>query len=86
MMLLVLTLVCVYFAAWEATKEYGISPPGGPAVNAFELVSMADSKEYSPMPFVLCRIGSYPSQTVEYDVWLPGRRFRLLETELVGVR
>jgi hypothetical protein len=69
---IILTLVCAYLGAWEATKRYGI-------------VTEADR---SPMPFLVVTADTYGIPCAngdviwidaepQYSLWLFGLRFRL---------
>jgi hypothetical protein len=78
------TLVCAYFAAWDATKRYGIQD--------YSQVDRFDPLIYdeSPMPFVISqyersgpksweewRSGIRSSTKRRYYLWVFGLRFKL---------
>ena len=87
------TLVCAYFAAWEATKKYGLPTPWpSPAQFAF-YHPFADETVYcvygvkAPMPFLVryleCVSPPGPANRSRspdnccYYVWLLGPKFKL---------
>jgi hypothetical protein len=68
---IIVTLVCAYIAALEATERYGANAPG-PIDNGFDLLA----REFAPMPFVVCRTYLYRRNS-EYYLWLFGPRIKL---------
>ena len=87
---ILVTLVCAYFGAWEATKRYGLK-----TTDETRLISRTNPAEYStivlpvtessPMPFLIRRDrgGLFPTGSatppVRYYVWLFGPRFKLYD-------
>jgi hypothetical protein len=60
---IVVTLVCAYFGAWEATKRWGIAQL--PHSDGYP-------QKYSPLPFVVTEVGIFAS------MWRgPNRRYHL---------
>jgi hypothetical protein len=89
----VVTLICAYFGAWEATKRYGV-PSGSrwvvsgdsslsPSGNDYDRVVAA----WSPLPLaVVCdETGPFINETRRYYLWLFGAMIKLpYESELMG--
>lgn len=82
---LILTLVCAYFGAWEATKKYGVPVEVHHRVNTLaDSVSLPKPDASSPMPFVITQTWvrvtqSGPiSEAREYYVWFFGCERRLV--------
>src|SRR5688500_8839522 len=84
---IVVTLICAYFAAWEATKRYGVTEDHYQFSNLDSWVG----DEQSPMPFVISRCET-PAMTVEqfmnprfltpsprrrYYLWIFGPKIKL---------
>ena len=77
--IITVTLICAYFAAWDATKKYGIEYPKfetGPVdPNGFQTVTMHSVGEDAPMPFLIrLKADGDPS---EFFVWFFGLKFKL---------
>jgi hypothetical protein len=69
---IVVTLVCTYFAAWEATKRFGVEHVSRLPADANEVVYMAVA---SPAPFVVYRVEGdepYAGLFKRYYAWFPG--------------
>jgi hypothetical protein len=76
---ILVTLICAYFAAWEATKKYGVAKIRGGS---------------SPMPLMICRNELDLEQTSKgliltrprrYYLWLFGPQYMLpFETQWSG--
>ncbi len=71
---IVVTLVCVYLGAWEATKRYGLT-------NERHEMSPLPVREMSPLPLIIIQTGWFegPRTTLydPYGEWSHRRRFYL---------
>ena len=76
-LVLFMTLVCVYFGAWEATKRYGVGPE--PDFISSSLLSPLTWNESSPAPFIIGRDeGEYESSgSPTISRWSWHRRYYL---------
>jgi hypothetical protein len=83
---IVVTLVCIYFGLWEATKRYGVveeskaefrSAP--PATNGkhWQLIVVESGGESSPMPLVIRRNAEHGDEKSQYYLWLFGPKIKL---------
>jgi hypothetical protein len=54
-LLIFVTLICVYIAAWELTKRYGVSQLLGQNLPSTISIGPADLSPTSPIPFVVAR-------------------------------
>lgn len=70
-LVILVTVVCAYFGAWEATKRYG--------VHSYRTPWSEFLREYSPMPFIVCVEYPYLDST-EYNLWLFGPTIKLYES------
>lgn len=75
---IVVTMICVYFGAWEATKKYGVvtKTQFAPA----PLVVVDEVEEFHATPIRYSGIGGRiitSEKSRQYYVWLFGPRFRL---------
>src|SRR5688572_5312529 len=70
---IVVTLVCAYFGAWEATKRHGISDMGADPLGEVE----------SPMPFIVRQDEIISTDSVKYATprryyfWFFGAKIKL---------
>src|SRR5690349_9246684 len=72
---IVVTLVCAYFGAWEATKEWGVPPPRGTwASNSFMKAIVYSN---SPGPFIVRKYVVQGTERVEYYFWFFWPEFKL---------
>jgi hypothetical protein len=71
------TLICVYFGAWEATKRYGVAPP----LQNREEYSLTAADDFSPIPFIVrgeeLDGGCILMRKRTYYVWLLGPKLKL---------
>src|SRR5688572_2982036 len=86
---IVVTLICAYFAAWEATKRYGVGPlprPSGVvairAHSPMPLVIVEDQLDgpYDNLLVLVARANSFPplsTGTRHYYLWLFGPQIKL---------
>ena len=78
-MIITVTLICAYFAAWDATKKHGVEYPkfetGPVGRNGFQTATMHSVGEDAPMPFLIrLKADGDPS---EFFVWFFGLKFKL---------
>jgi hypothetical protein len=83
---IVVTLVCVYFGAWEATKRYGINIDLDWPARRTVLNALGDSTGppqirllwgYETSPAALIIVSDEPISKRKYYLWLFGPRFKL---------
>jgi hypothetical protein len=73
------TLICAYFAAWDATKTYGVKHPkiefGPVGRDGFQSVTIHSVGEDCPMPFLI-RLNA-DGDPSEYYFWFFGPKLKL---------
>jgi hypothetical protein len=77
LLIVVVTLICAYFGAWEATKRFGVNHVERLAADQNEAVNMA---VIAPVPFLVYRVEGdepYSGLFKRYYLWFPGISIRL---------
>ena len=86
-LVILVTLVCAYFGAWEATKRWGSKEYGTPVEDDPGTVRFTYPEEVSPMPFLIrcdeatyfymSHVGSGSTHISTYYLWLPGLKIKI---------
>jgi hypothetical protein len=73
---IVVTLVCAYFGAWEATKKWGVPPPAQ-TISSSSVWPAVIVHGNSPCPFIVRKYVVQGEGRTEYHFWFFGLEVKL---------